>query len=180
MNIKITFLVLLLCIPVFVVGQSYTNTFSISGGIFGDGYGGELTYNSNLSEDTFTQLALNVSMANYESGIKSIPYSSFTASYSYFVTVYSRNRKMQALSLGGGALAGYEMVNNGELEVSNIVSVNGESKIIYGAVLTGDLDIIVSEHISLVIRTSEFYHVNSDFGKFTNYTGLGFRYYFNQ
>ncbi|CAZ94448.1 conjugal transfer protein TraO [Zobellia galactanivorans] len=163
-----------------MIGQSYTNTFSVSGGMFGEGYGGELTLDNNLSETTFTELALNVSIANYQSGIKSIPYSSLTASYSYFITLYSRNRRMQALSLGGGVLAGYEMVNNGEVEVSNIVSVNGESKFIYGAVLTGDIDIIVSEHISLIIRTSEYFHANSDFGSFTNYTGLGLRYYFNK
>ncbi len=180
MNTKNSLFVILFCIPVFLLGQSYTNTFSVSGGIFGDGYGGELTFNTNLSETTFTQLALDVSIANYKSGISSIPYSSITASYSYFITLYSRNRRMQALSLGGGALAGYEMVNNGEMDISNVVSVNGESKFIYGAVLTGDLDIIVSEHISLIIRTSEFYHANSDFGSFTNYTGLGLRYYFNK
>ena len=146
-----------------MMGQSYTNTFSVSGGMFGEGYGGEFTLDTNLSETTFTELALNVSIANYQSGIKSIPYSSLTASYSYFITLYSRNRRMQALSLGGGVLAGYEMVNNGEV-----------------AVLTGDIDIIVSEHISLIIRTSEYFHANSDFGSFTNYTGLGLRYYFNK
>lgn len=87
---------------------------------------------------------------------------------------------MQTLSLGGGALAGYELVNNGDLDISNVVSVNGESKFIYGGVLTGDIDIILSEHISLIVRTSEFFHANSDFGKFTNYSGLGLRYYFNR
>ncbi len=161
------------------MAQSYTNTFTASGGIFGDGYGGELTYNNNLSETTFTQIALNVTLTNYTSGTTDVPYSSFTASYSYFLTLYSRNRRMQALSIGGGALAGYEAVNGGDSEVTNIVSVLGESKFIYGAVLSGDLDIIVSEHISLVLKSSQFYHVNSDFGKFTNYTGIGFRYYFN-
>jgi len=159
--------------------QTYAKTFSVSGGIFGDGYGGEVTYNNNLSETTFTQIALGGTFTNYTSGTTSIPYYSFTASYSYFLTVLSRNRRMQALSLGAGALAGYESVNNGNVNLSNIVSVDGDSKFIYGAVLTADLDVILTEHISLMVKTSEFYHVNSDFGKFTNYSGIGIRYYFN-
>jgi len=172
-------LFLLLCAPLVVFSQTYTKTFSASGGIFGYGYGGELTYNNNLSENTRTQIALNVTFTNEESGSTAIPYSSFTASYSYFMTVLSRNRRMQSLSLGGGVLAGYESVNNGQVELSNIVSVDGESKFIFGGVVSADLDIILTEHLSLLVKTSEFYHVNSDFGKFTNYSGIGIRYYFN-
>ncbi|MBU2976034.1 conjugal transfer protein TraO [Zobellia sp. B3R18] len=175
----ITIIFSLLCFPILAFSQTYSNTFSVSGGLFGDGYGGEITYNTNLSETTHTQIALNGTYANYKSGAVRIPYMSVTASYSYFITVYSRNRKMQSLSLGGGALAGYESVNNGNLQLSNIVSVDGESKFIYGGVVTADLDIILTEHLSLLIKTSEFYHVNSDFGNLTNYSGLGIRYYFN-
>ncbi|CAM3511809.1 conjugal transfer protein TraO [Zobellia roscoffensis] len=175
----ITVLLLLLCFPIVVFSQTYSNTFSVSGGLFGDGYGGEITYNTNLSENTYTQIALNGTSTNYKSGSASIPYTSVTASYSYFLTVWNRNRKMQSLSLGGGALAGYESVNNGNVELNNIISVDGESKFIFGAVVTADLDIILTEHLSLLVKTSEFYHVNSDFGNLTNYSGLGIRYYFN-
>jgi len=165
--------------PLMAISQSYSNTFSVNGGIFGEGYGGEITYNTNLSENTFTQIGLDVSMANYKFGETSVPYSSFTASYSYFLTVYSRNRKMQSLSIGGGAIAGYELANNGNNDISNVVSLDGNSKFIYGGVATIDLDIILSEHISLVIKSSQFYHMNSDFGKLTNFSGVGLRYYFN-
>jgi len=175
----ITILFLLLCFPIVLASQTYSNTFSVSGGLFGDGYGGEITYNTNLSETTRTQIALNGTSTNYKSGVVRIPYTSVTASYSYFITVLSRNRKMQSLSLGGGALAGYESVNNGDVELSNILSVDGESKFIFGAVVTADLDIILTEHLSLLVKTSQFYHVNSDFGNLTNYSGLGIRYYFN-
>lgn len=166
--------------PLIAVSQSYSNTFSVQGGIFGEGYGGGITYSSNLSENTFTQLGLEISMANYQSGETILPYSSITASYSYFLTVYSRNRKMQSVSLGGGAVAGYELVNSGNNTISNVVSIDGNSKFIFGGVATIDIDIILSEHISLIIKASEFYHVNSDFGKLTNFSGVGLRYYFNR
>ena len=173
------YVLLILLLPISLVAQSYSNTFSVNGGIFGDGYGGQITYNTNLSENAFTQISLDVAVAEYQAGSTTLPYSSFTASYSYFLTVYSRNRKMQALSIGGGAIAGYELANNGNESVSNIVMVDGSSKFIFGAVATLDIDIILSEHISLVLRSSQYYHVNSDFGKFTNFSGLGLRYYFN-
>jgi len=162
-----------------VLSQSYSNTFAVHGGIFGEGYGGEIAYNTNLSDNTFTQLALEMAVANYENGETTVPYSSATATYSYFVTVYSRNRRMQALSLGAGPLAGYELVNKGNNDLSNVVSLDGESKFIFGGIATIDLDIILTEHISLVVKSSQFYHVNSDFGKFTNFSGAGLRYYFN-
>ena len=173
------FLIVLLLLPVLAFSQSYSNTFSVQGGIFGEGYGGEITYNTNFSENTFAQIGVEVAVANFMAGEISLPYSSFTVSGQYFITVYSRNRRMQALSIGGGAVAGYELANNGEEAISNIVFVDGQSKFIYGGVATLDLDIIVSEHISLVVKSSQFYHANSDFGKLTNFSGVGLRYYFN-
>lgn len=151
-----------------------------AGGIAGNGYGGEITYNSNLNEKTFTQIALDVAIDNFLSGETSVPYSSYALSYSYFITLYSTGRRMQALSIGLGALVGYELVNNGETDLSNIVSVDGESGFLYGGQATAELDIIISEHYSLVLKTTQFYHVNSDFGNLTNFSGLGVRYYFNK
>ena len=75
-------------------------------------------------------------------------------------------------------MAGYELVNGGQNELSNIVFINGESKLIYGAVVGAEIDVIISNRLSIVAKTSQFYHVNSDFGKFTNFSGLGLRYYF--
>ena len=172
------FLITLL-LPFMAVSQSYSNTFSVNGGIFGEGYGGQITYNTNLSENTFTQIGLEVAFANFTSGEVTLPYSSFTASGQYFLTVYSRNRKMQSLSIGGGAVAGYELANNGNSDISNVVFVDGASKLIYGGVATVEIDIILTEHTSLVVKSSQFYHVNSDFGKLTNFSGIGLRYYFN-
>ena len=126
------------------MAQAYTNTIMVAGGIAGNGYGGELTFNTNLSETTFTQISIDVAVDNFVSGQTTIPYSSFVASYSYFMTVYSTGRRMQVLSAGLGALAGYELVNNGEPNLSNIVSVNGDSNLIYGAQATAELDIIIS------------------------------------
>ena len=162
-------------LPLMGIAQSYNKTFMGSGGIFGDGYGGEIALNHNLSELTFTQIALDVSFDNFLSGEVSVPYSSYTLSYSYFRTVISSARREKSFSIGGGALVGYELANNGNNDLSNIVSLDGESKFIFGGVATAEIDVIISEHFSVVVKTAEFYHANSDFGKFTNYSGAGLR-----
>lgn len=161
-------------------GQAYTNTASVTGGIAGNGYGGEITINTNLGEKDFIQIALDVAVDNFVQGEVSVPYSSYVASYSYFTTLYSTGRRKQVLSAGIGGVVGYELVNNGDKDLSNIVTVEGDSGFIYGAQATAELDVIISEHYSLVLKTTQFYHVNSEFGNLTNFSGLGIRYYFNK
>ncbi|MBU2997465.1 conjugal transfer protein TraO [Cellulophaga baltica] len=162
----------------FLSAQAFPKSVMATGGIFGDGYGGEITFNNNIDEFSFTQIALDVSLSNYESGEVSIPYSSYTLSYSYYTTLYATARRYKAISMGIGLLGGYELVNGGQNEFSNIVFLDGDSKFIYGAQAGLEIDIIISNTLSVVAKTTEFYHMNSDFGQFTNYSGLGIRYYF--
>lgn len=179
LRIKYAIVLLLLCFSV-VSSAQYSKTASLTGGIYGDGYGGEFTFNTMLNDRSFTQIALNGTYTNFKNGEVDVPYLSVTGSYSYFFTVLTlRSRRIfqQSLSVGGGALVGYESVNNGQVELTNIVSVAGKSKLIFGGVVSLDYDIIISEYFSLVLKTSEAYHANSDFGKFTNYSGIGLRYY---
>ncbi len=176
---KFLLLFLLLVIPALGSAQVYSKSLSLSGGIYGQGYGAELTFTNYVGENSFTQIVLNGTAYRFMIGEFTVPYFSLASSYSYFVTVFSRNRKQQSLSLGGGALVGYELVNKGNVELSNIVSVTGKSKLIYGGVVTADLDVIISEKYSVLLKTSQAYHMNSDFGKLSNYTGIGLRYYFD-
>jgi len=176
---KAILLVFLIGIPVICSAQ-YRYTMMGAGGIFGDGYGGQITFNTNKSNRAFTQIALDVTLDNFQSGQVSIPYSSATLSYSYFISIFRTGAKRpKVLSIGGGPLAGYELVNNGQNDLSNIVFLNGESKFIYGGAATAEVDVTISDHISIVLRTVQFYHANSDFGKLTNFSGAGVRYYFN-
>lgn len=173
------FTLLLLTIPKLLSAQVFSKSLSLSGGIYGEGYGAELTFTNYIGENSFTQIVLNGTAHSFQVEEVSVPYFSMVSSYSYFITVLSRHRKEQSISLGGGVLAGYESVNNGNVELSNIVSVSGKSQFIYGGVVSADLDIIISENLSLLIKTSQAYHMNSDFGNLSNYSGLGLRYYFN-
>lgn len=171
-------LLVILLVSNFINAQAFSNSVMGAAGKFGDGYGGEMTFNTNIDEYSFTQIALDVSLSNYESGEVSIPYSSYTVSYSYFTTLYATARRYKVLSIGAGLLAGYELVNGGDNAFSNIVFLDGQSKLIYGGTIGAEIDVIISNHMSIVAKTSQFYHMNSDFGQFTNFSGIGLRYYF--
>ncbi len=158
--------------------QAFSNSAMVTGGLFGDGFGGEITFNTYLDEVSFTQVALDVSMSNFTAGETTIPYASYALSYSYFTTLYAAGNRDQVLSIGGGLLAGYELVNGGKNDLSNFVFLDGKSKLLYGATAGLELDVIISKRWSAVAKTTQFYHINSNFGKFTNFTGVGFRYYF--
>ncbi|WP_158978327.1 conjugal transfer protein TraO [Cellulophaga sp. L1A9] len=175
---KYFLLLVVLLLSNFIHAQAFSSSVMGAVGKFGDGYGGEMTYNSNLDEYSFTQIALDVSLSNYTSGEVTIPYSSYTVSYSYFTTLYATARRYKVLSIGAGLLAGYELVNGGDEAFSNIVFLDGQSKLIYGGTVGAEIDIIISNHMSIVAKTSQFYHMNSDFGEFTNFSGIGLRYYF--
>ncbi|WP_405266358.1 conjugal transfer protein TraO [Cellulophaga sp. Ld12] len=175
---KYFLLLIVLLVSNFIHAQAFSNSVMGAAGKFGDGYGGEMTFNTNLDEYSFTQIALDVSLSNYTSGEVTIPYSSYTVSYSYFTTLYATARRYKVLSFGAGLLAGYELVNGGNEAFSNIVFLDGQSKLIYGGTIGAEIDVIISNRLSIVAKTSQFYHMNSDFGQFTNFSGLGLRYYF--
>jgi len=166
---------------------SFQHTFSVSAGTYDDdGYGGEVTYNTTINDKFFTQIALNGTYSNFQSGDTSVPYYNFTGSYSLFFTVFTlrhRRKFQQKFSIGGGAVVGYESVNNGERDITPILVVELDedelSGVIYGGVATLDLDIIFNNNISIVIKTSQFYHLNTKVGALTNYSGIGIRYFFN-
>lgn len=175
-----TFLLIssLLLGSVFCRAQSYSHTFTGLGGVFGKGFGGEVTLNYNLSERSFLQGAVYTAVATIDKNDFSIPYSNYSVAGSFYTSIISSHRQTYILSAGLGPTVGYETVNNGENELTNIVSVEGKSTIIYGAVGGLEFDMLVSEHYSLIVKSSQFYHVNSDFGTLTNFTGIGLRYYF--
>ncbi len=173
---------LVMLVPYIGIAQSYEHTITGSGGLFGQGYGGEFSVNYNISETSFIQGAFFVSIDTYQEGNQEtidIPYSNYNAVVSYFTTLWSTPRRFYVLSGGLGPVIGYESINNGNQEISDVVSIEGgESKVLFGAAGSLEFDMLISEQYSLIFRTTQFYHLNSEIGNFTNFSGLGIRYYF--
>ena len=177
---KITILLVLALLSISFLGsaQSYEHTVTGSGGLFGQGYGGEFSVNYNISEISFIQGAFFVSIDTYKEAID-VPYSNYNAVLSYFTTLWSTPRRFYVLSGGIGPVVGYESINNGQQEIDEVVSIEGgESRVLFGAAGSLEFDILVSEQYSLIFRTTQFYHINSEIGNFTNFSGAGIRYYF--
>ncbi len=177
---KGTFLLLavLLCsMTAFSQSGNYASSVGLSGGYAEDGFGIMATYNYHLNRNRYAQLSVFVAIAE-DKGSFNIPYNIFTVQPGYFFKVWEqKNFKKYALNLGGGGIFGYEVINNGNSILSNGAILDAKSQFIYGAFIGIEGEITLSNDFSLLIKANEYYHINSDVGKFYPYVGLGLRYF---
>ncbi len=171
---KLLFLVLLL--PCITIAQN-TAHIGVSGGYAVNGFAMLVNYNHPLSEVSYLQGGVYVSFSKDTQTDFEIPYSDFTVNLGYYHDVYQSNLRSFKISIGGGAVGGYELVNNGDDQLDNGAFINSESKLIYGAFVGAELDFVLNEEISIYVTTNEYYHVNSDLGSFAFYGGIGLKYY---
>ncbi|MEM8765195.1 MAG: conjugal transfer protein TraO [Bacteroidota bacterium] len=163
----------------FVSGQQYANyssSLELTGGYTNDGYAINGGFNYYLDRYSYVQGAVYLSFAKNEQEGFEVPYNNFTLNVGYFRNVYgSLNRKFYA-AIGGGAVIGYEVVNNGNEELEGGAIVDNRSNLLYGAFIGAEIDIYLSETFSFLIKANEYYHPSSDLGTFTFYGGAGIRY----
>jgi len=160
-----------------VGAQNYSSSIDFLGGYAENGVGGKINYNYYFDSDQFIQLGVFISASKDEvKGIK-IPYNDFTINLGYFKSFKTGNSKSLKITIGFGALGGYEAINNGENFLSNGGELLDKSKFIYGAFASGGLDFYLNDDWSLILNATEFYHHNSDLGKLTPFFGAGLRYF---
>lgn len=169
-------LILLFCISTY--SQTFNNSVAVTGGITPSGFAADFSFNYRLHYNSWVQLRVYGSMEELEVNNDKLPYQNFAGTLSYFINVYRNRRHTFNVAAGLGGLVGKEILNNEERRLSVIEAIDGQSKIIFG--VSGDLeaDFYITEHFSFIIKTSQYAHINSDFGLLTNYTGAGIRYYF--
>ncbi|GGW50017.1 conjugal transfer protein TraO [Arenibacter certesii] len=157
--------------------SNYASSVGLSGGYAEDGYGIMATFNYHLNRDRYVQLSIFAAIAE-DKGSFDIPYNIFTVQPGYFLKVWEqKNFKRYALSIGGGGVFGYEIINNGNNVLSNGAILDAKSKFIYGLFIGLEGEITLSNDFSLLLKANEYYHINSDVGKFYPYAGLGLRYF---
>lgn len=85
------------------------------------------------------------------------------------------------LSLYGGGMLGYEILNKNKkvLENSKLESTNLKNSFIYGASLGAMVEYELSRQFVLNIEGRQLYRMGSQAGQFTFYIGGGLRYYIN-
>lgn len=158
-------------------GGNYASSIGLSGGYAEDGFGVMATYNYHLDRNSFAQLGIFTAIAE-DKGTFDIPYNIFTVQPGYFRKVWEQPTfKKYALDLGGGGVLGYEVINNGNNTLENGAILDARSQFIYGAYLGLEFEILLGNSLSVLIKTNEYYHANSDVGNFYPYAGIGLRYF---
>jgi len=156
--------------------QNYSSGIGLFAGYSDNGYATMLNYNHYPELDRYIQAGIYVSFNENEvRGIK-IPYNNISLNIGYFKTVLGTTRGQFKLSLGLGGVAGYEIINNGKETLSNGALILDDSKFIYGAFGSVESDLYLNDDLSIILKFNQFYHQNSDLGKFTIFAGAGVRY----
>lgn len=175
---KLIPILLLIVSPIFY-GQegNYASSIGISSGYAEDGFGIMATYNYHLNRSRYAQLSVFAAIAE-DKGSFTIPYNIFTVQPGYFFKVLEqRTFKTYALNLGGGAIIGYEVINNGNSLLETGAIIDASSKFIYGVYIGLEGELTLSNDFSLLVKANEYYHANSDVGNFYPYAGIGLRYF---
>lgn len=156
---------------------NYASSIGLSGGYAEDGFGIMGTYNYHLNRNRYAQLSIFAAIAE-DKGTFNIPYNIFTVQPGYFFKIWEqKNFKKFNLNIGGGGIFGYEVINNGSNLLDTGAIIDAKSQFIYGLFLGLEGEITLSNDFSVLIKGNEYYHVNSDVGKFYPYVGIGLRYF---
>ncbi|MDY8135524.1 conjugal transfer protein TraO [Aquimarina sp. 2201CG5-10] len=171
---KLLLISFLLLSSYFLNAQSHKMAASFTGGYVQDGLGGMVTLDYKLNEFDFLQFNLQANFTNLETGNVEIPVDLYAFNGGYFFDVIRNNSRIFALSLGGGATIGYEIINNGDDSIDGqILLIEDKSKLVFGAYVGLDADIFIIPTIAINIKANEVYHANSEIGEFSPYLGLG-------
>ncbi|RKN83468.1 conjugal transfer protein TraO [Ulvibacterium marinum] len=177
MKISTLLIALLLTAFGYSQGSNYASSVGLSGGYAEDGFGIMATYNYHLNRNRYAQLSVFAAIAE-DKGSFDIPYNIFTVQPGYFIKVWEqKNFKKYAVNVGGGAIIGYEVINNGNSLLETGAIIDAKSQFIYGVLVGLEGEITLSNDFSLLIKANEYYHINSDVGQFYPYAGLGLRYF---
>tara|TARA_R110002111_G_scaffold241694_1_gene303462 strand:- start:2546 stop:3085 length:540 start_codon:yes stop_codon:yes gene_type:complete len=177
MRNSIAVLTLFITTMAYTQSGNYASSVGISGGYAEDGYGIMATFNYHVNRERYVQLSIFAAIAE-DKGSFDIPYNIFTVQPGYFIKIWEqKNFKRYALNFGGGAIIGYEVINNGSNLLENGAIIDAKSQFIYGAYLGLEGEITLSNDFSFLLKANEYYHVNSDIGNFYPYVGIGLRYF---
>lgn len=173
---KILFIVFAITMSMHMNAQG--SSISLSGGYTTNGIGVLANYNIELNRNSYVHLSGYYSIAEDQQKNYDIAYNNLSLNVGYFYNVLTTADRRFTISLGGGGLVGYEIINNGNSTLDTGAIVDGDSKVIYGGFVGADTSYSLTDALSLTLIVQEYYHNNSDLGNFALYSGLGIRYHF--
>ncbi|WP_169929298.1 conjugal transfer protein TraO [Flavobacterium croceum] len=164
----------MICIITFQT-RAQDAAIAVSGGLTQNGFAGMLSYNYyyNRYQSSFIQGSILFTSAKSKS--YKIPYNEFTFNAGmYFLALKNRSEAIK-ITVGAGGSFGYESINNGSNELSTGEVIVSKQKFIHGVFAGVDADFYLNDRLSFVVKANEYYHFNSDIGKFFPYMGVGCR-----
>jgi hypothetical protein len=109
----------------------------------------------------------------------SLPQAQFTAEAGYYLRFLSDWHKTVFLSAGASALAGYEMVNWNEKQLSDGATLQNGDAFIYGGAITLEMETYLTDWAVLLINVRERLLTGSSIGKFNTQFGIGLKFIIN-
>lgn len=174
---KLIIVLLFLCVGYVSNAQNYASSVGINAGYSQKGVGVLVNYNYFVDRFSAFQAGLFASFSQDEFKGEKIPFSLISFQGGYSRIVWTNRNDRSAISLMGGGLIGYEIVNNGEEQLPSGAVVSDESKFVYGLYAGIEYDYIIKKDWSIIARVSQNYHLNSDLGNLTPYFGVGLRHF---
>lgn len=159
-------------------GQNNVTSFDLMVGYGEDGI--TSGFNINFHKDRKQIWQINFFLNNAEETIANykLPYIDASISFSYNRRIYVNNQNNTFnIFLGGGLLAGYEYINDGNKYLPNGAELKAKSKFLYGGVIQIQSEIWLADDVYLTLQMAENIHINSDLGNFLFYGGAGIRLY---
>lgn len=108
-----------------------------------------------------------------------LPLAQITGEGGYFLNFLSDGSKTLFFSLGLSAMAGYETINWNDKLLPDGVTIENEDAFIYGAALTLETEIFLTDWAALILNVRERMLLGSSVGKFNTQFGLGIRFTIN-
>lgn len=155
--------------------QTYKNAFAFSIGATQDGYGGMLSHNYFINDRNSISASILATDAKYKIGEDKIGYNNITLNLGFSLPLYLTQNRKFGIVLGGGSVIGYESIDKESLSKGTLVL--DKSKFIYGAYAGLSFDYLINDRTTIFFKGDQFYHANSDLGKFIPFAGIGLRYY---
>ena len=108
-----------------------------------------------------------------------LPMAQFTAEGGYFLKILSDPSKTFLLSLGGSALAGYEVSNWGEKTLYDGSTLQNKDAFIYGGAITFEVETYINDRIVLLLTGRERILWGNSTGHFHTQFGVGIKFIIN-
>lgn len=152
------------------------NDISVAVGLSDKGVAGLVSHNMYMDSKNYVQAGIYAAFSEDSFKGDKIPFQVFSAQAGYYRRLYTSRFDGTMLFIGGGLLGGYELVNNGNQDLPSGALITSESGFIYGAFVGIDLYIYITDKLSLVAKTNQYYHPVSDLGEWMQFAGAGVRY----